>query len=155
MSTSFSPHLIISAFPSSVFLQFLPTAIIVSASSFSTFEFSGVLPFVSNITLIGFLICSVLSLIVRLGLSSITVPMPTKIASHSCLSSFTLSRSCELDNLICFLFGNAIFPSADIAQFMIILGFTLFYLECGLNKMGSYLFLSINTLHHYLENPVF
>ena len=32
----------------SVFLQFLPAAIIVSASPFSTFEFSGVLPFVSN-----------------------------------------------------------------------------------------------------------
>ena len=49
--------------------------------SSSTFEFNGVLPLVSRTTLTGFVDKFLLFLIISLGLSSITVPIPTRIAS--------------------------------------------------------------------------
>ena len=95
--------------------------------SSSTFEFFGVLPLVSRTILTGFVDKSLLFLIISLGLSSITVPIPTRIASDSFLNLLTLSMSSLLESRIWLLSGSAIFPSADIAQFMTIFVSTLFH----------------------------
>ena len=53
-----------------------------------------------------------------------TVPIPTSIASHSERNWCTREKSSEFERLSFCLFGSAILPSADDAQFSMMCGFT-------------------------------
>ena len=129
ISTLSVPHFINSILCLSLALVAFPVAIIVLALSSIALAFSGVLNVVSSIILIGFSLILFSESIVREGLSSKIVPIPTRIASHLLLSFCTLSKSLAFDSFNYRRFARAIFPSADAAQLRIMYGLTSFYLQ--------------------------